>query len=269
MATAKEFLDRGSLASALETLVAEVKANPADTARRTFLFELLCFAGEWDRAEKQLEVVGHQSAKAEIGVQAYHQNIAAERARRRVFSQGEHPQFLTSPTSEISLQLMALAKLKENDLAGARQALDEAEEQRAALPGTIDGKPFEDFRDADDRVGSALEIFMQDRYTWLPFAHIKRLEIAAPAQLRDLLWARIRIETVSGLNGEAFVPALYAGSESHSDDRVKLGHVTEWKELGGDVVVPAGMRLFLVDGEDRGLFDARVIEFGSTENREE
>jgi type VI secretion system protein ImpE len=266
MATAKEFLDRGDLSSALDTLVKDVKANPADTARRTFLFEALCFAGEWDRAEKQLEVVGHQSAKAEIGVQAYHHNIAAERTRRRVFSDAEHPQFLTSPTSEISLQLMALARIKEKDPAGAKVSLKEAEEQRPALPGTVDGQPFEDFRDADDRVGSALELFMQDRYVWLPFAHIKKIEIAAPSQLRDLLWARIRIETVSGLNGEAFVPVLYAGSESHPDDRVKLGHVTEWKDLGNDLAVPVGMRLFLVDGEDRGLFESKVIEFG--ENRE-
>jgi type VI secretion system protein ImpE len=264
MATAKELVDRGDLAGALETLIQEVKASPADTTRRTFLFELLCFAGEWDRAEKQLEVIGHQSTKAEIGVQAYHQNIAGERARRRVFSTGEHPQFITSATDEVSLQLMALAKLKENDVAGAREALNQAEEQRPALAGSIDGTPFEDFRDADDRVGSVLEIFMQERYVWLPFAHIKRLEIAPPAQLRDLLWARIRIETVSGLNGEAFVPVVYAGSESHSDDRVKLGRVTEWKDIGNDLVVPAGMRLFLVDGEDRGLFESKVIKFGET-----
>lgn len=52
---AKELLDAGRLTAAIEQLGQEVKARPADTQRRTFLFELLCFAGEYDRAKRQLD----------------------------------------------------------------------------------------------------------------------------------------------------------------------------------------------------------------------
>src|SRR5438105_2775459 len=91
MKTAKELLAAGELRAAIEELTREVKSNPADTSRRTFLFELLCFAGEWDRAERQLDVIGHQSVQAEVGVQAYRNNLKAERDRRRLFSDGLQP----------------------------------------------------------------------------------------------------------------------------------------------------------------------------------
>jgi type VI secretion system protein ImpE len=63
MPTAKELLDAGKLAGAIEAATAEVKANPTDVPRRTTLFELLCFAGDWDRAEKQIDVIGQQSMR--------------------------------------------------------------------------------------------------------------------------------------------------------------------------------------------------------------
>ena len=51
---AKELLDAGKVREAEKVLSAFLRNNPADTALRTFLFELLCFSGQYDRAEKQL-----------------------------------------------------------------------------------------------------------------------------------------------------------------------------------------------------------------------
>ncbi len=48
----KEIFQAGKLADAIKTLGAEIREIPSDKQRRTFLFELLCFAGEFDRAEK-------------------------------------------------------------------------------------------------------------------------------------------------------------------------------------------------------------------------
>src|SRR5690606_2155784 len=52
--TAKQLFQAGQLNEAMKALAAEVRDNPTDPRRRTFLFELLCFAGEYDRAEKHL-----------------------------------------------------------------------------------------------------------------------------------------------------------------------------------------------------------------------
>jgi protein involved in temperature-dependent protein secretion len=67
MNDAKLQLDAGNLTGAVEAALKLVKTNPTNEAARTFLFELSCFSGEWERAEKQLEVIGHQDAKAMIG----------------------------------------------------------------------------------------------------------------------------------------------------------------------------------------------------------
>jgi type VI secretion system protein ImpE len=71
------------------------------------------------------------------------------------------------------------------------------------------------------------------------------------------------LETFDGVIGEAFVPALYCGSNQHPDDRVKLGRMTDWNQISDGLYRGAGLRLFLVDDHDRPMLDARTIEFGN------
>jgi len=257
----KALFDEGRLGPAIEELTRGVKADPSDTGLRTFLFELLCFAGDWDRAERQLDVIGHQDGRAAVGAQAYRNNINAERERRRLFADGMHPHFLTEPPPYADLLLAAVGSLREGDVGGARSALGRAEEERPRLAGRMNGRPFRDFRDADDFVGPVLELFVGGKYAWLPFEQIKKVEIAAPRSLRDLTWARARIESFDGTAGEVFVPTLYAGSGAHADDLVRLGRVTDWEEVGEDLYRAAGPRLFTVEGQEEQMFETREIEF--------
>jgi type VI secretion system protein ImpE len=185
----------GNLAGAIEEITREVKANPTDTARRSFLFELLCFAGEWDRAEKQLDVLAGQGATAEVGAKVYRNNLRAERERARLISEVSEPHFLAEPPAYVDMHLEALRQIRDGNTQAARDTLDRAEEERPALAGTLDGAAFEDLRDYDDRFAPVLEIIVSDKYTWLPFEQIKRIEVEPPEQLRDLIWARASIET--------------------------------------------------------------------------
>lgn len=260
-AAAKTLFDAGKLNEAIEALTGEVKASPADAARRTFLFELLCFAGQWDRAEKQLDVIGHQSAQADLGVQVYRNNIKAERERQRVFTEGVQPHFLNEPPAYVDYLVAALNQIREGNMTEARESLDRAEEERPALSGKLGEAEFQDLRDYDDTVGPVLELIVKDKYTWLPFEQVKRFEIMPPRQLRDLLWASARIEALDGTIGEVYVPALYAGSSQAEDDQVRLGRMTDWKQIGEEVYRAAGLRLFLVDGEDKTLFEVGGVEF--------
>ena len=59
--TATELYKAGKLSEAIQAIGAEVRENPTDVRRRTFLFELLCFAGEFDRAEKHLIVLAESA----------------------------------------------------------------------------------------------------------------------------------------------------------------------------------------------------------------
>ncbi len=260
---AKELFQAGKLNEAIEELLREVKANPNDEGRRTFLFELSCFVGDWERAERQLDVIGHQSAQAELGVMVYRANMNAEQERRRVFAEGVQPHFLREPPGYIDLHVAALGQISRGQLAEARATLDRAEEERPAIAGKFDGQDFQDFRDYDDRLGPVLELIVKDKYAWLPFEQIKLLEISPPKQLRDMIWASARIEALDGTVGEVYVPTLYPGTSDSENDQIRLGRMTDWKKVSEDLYSAVGQRLFLIDGGDRSLFEAKQIQFGA------
>lgn len=261
MSQARALFEAGKLEEAIEALLAEVKAHPSDAARRTFLFELSCFTGDWARAERQLDVIGHQSAQAELGVMVYRANINAEQERERVYREGVQPHFLKEPPPYIDLHIEALKQMLAGNTAEARATLDRAEEDRPAFSGKLDGKEFEDFRDYDDLVAPVLELIVKDKYVWMPFEQIRRFEVVPPKSLRDLLWASAKIEALDGTVGEVYMPALYAGTSEQSDDQVRLGRMTDWKPLGDDVLRTVGLRLFSVGGEEKSLFEAKAVEF--------
>lgn len=263
MSQAKELFQAGKLNEAIDELVREVKANPSDVSRRTFLFELSCLAGDWERAERQLDVIGHQSAEAELGVMVYRANMKAEVERRRVFAEGVQPHFLSEPPAYVDLHVAALSQIIRGEIAEARATLDRAEEERPAIAGKLGGQEFQDFRDYDDRIGPVLELIVKDKYVWLPFEQIRSMDITPPKQLRDMLWASARIEALDGTIGEVYVPTLYPGTYNSENDQVRLGRMTDWKDLGEDLYAAAGLRLLLVDGEDKSLFDIKAVEFAS------
>ena len=44
---------------------------------------------------------------------------------------------------------------------------------------------------------------------------------------------------------------------------MRLGRITDWREEDGEVL-PAGQKLFLVDGEEVPLLEVRTLEFNSS-----
>lgn len=58
----QQLFQAGRLDDAIQALNAEVRDNPTDAKRRTFLFELLCFSGDFARAEKQLDILEAKGA---------------------------------------------------------------------------------------------------------------------------------------------------------------------------------------------------------------
>jgi type VI secretion system protein ImpE len=258
---AKQLLDSGKLGAAIEELNQEVRAHPADPKLRTFLFETLCFAGDYERAQRQLDVLGQLDPKAESGTSVYRNVLAAERARINVANENQLPVFLLEPPAFVSLYLAALHRLREGNIAEARALLLEAMETQPAASGKIDGRPFADFGDADPLLAPFLEVIVNDRYTWVPFVQIKRFAIEVPRRLRDLLWAEARLETINGPSGNVLLPVLYAGSFRHPDEQVRLGRATEWEDLGEKLARGRGQRMFLADDDEKPMLQCRQVEF--------
>jgi type VI secretion system protein ImpE len=261
---AKELLDAGNLSGAIEQVTQDVKANPRDLKSRIFLFEMLCFAGELQRGERQLDAIAQTSGdvKVEIGVQLYRTLLHAENLRRGFFEGGQRaPKFFSEPPGYTALHLDAAAKLRENNLSDMEKLLEESRQLQNPVKGQRDGASFDDFRDGDDLLGPFLEVYFQSDYYWLAIDQIQQIEIAAPHTLRDLLWTPARVELRDRPLGDVFLPAQYYGSHAHPDDLVKLGRITDWKAVGENLLFGVGQRTFFADDTECPLLEMRKIEF--------
>ena len=266
MNEAKAQLDAGNLSGAVESALNAVKASPTDVMARTFLFELACFAGDLERAEKQLDVIGHQDNNAMIGSLIYRGNLKAERDRLKLFSDSQKPEFMMSPPDYVIGLLTANNRLREGNLAEAREILDQVENERPAFACKINGEEATDFRDYNDLTACVFEVIVKDTYVWLPIEQVERIEFIAPKSLRDLFWIQAKVETVNGTNGEMFFPALYANSFKSDNDQVRLGRMTDWRDAGEEIFIGEGMRMFWSDGKDKPILELNEIEFAVAEN---
>ena len=97
----RQLFDAGKLNAAIEALGSELRDNPTDTQRRTFLFELLCFAGNYDRAEKQLDILASGGPDAGMGVLLYRSALHAERVRADMFRKQTFP-LDSAPAGDVS-----------------------------------------------------------------------------------------------------------------------------------------------------------------------
>ena len=261
MNDAKLQLDAGNLTAAVESALKLVKTNPTNEAARTFLFELSCFSGQWDRAEKQLEVIGHQDTNAMIGSLIYRQNFKAERDRMKLFGDGLKPEFLGPEPPHITGLLNAINRVREANTVEAQTEIDRVEEERPAYPCEINGEGFTDFRDYNDLTMCVFEAFFKDSYVWLPFENVLTINFFKPKTLRDLYWIQAEVELVNGLQGEMFFPALYSGTWKSENDQVRLGRMTDWRDVGDEVFVGEGTKLFWMDGRDKSILDITSVKF--------
>jgi type VI secretion system protein ImpE len=228
--TAQSLFQAGRLEDAIGALNAELRNNPTDTQRRTFLFELLCFAGNFDRAEKQLDILSQGGQQAAMGTLLYQSALHAERTRQKMFETDGLPLFSEAPQ---------------------------------VVSGTFNGKPFASIEDGDPRVGPRLELFAAGQYTLLPLAHIESVRMQAPKRLRDLLWAPVIVRTAPSFKGvelgEVIMPIMAPGSWQDEDDSIRLGRSTAWIALEDGREAPIGQRVLRIDGDEVPLLELRDL----------
>lgn len=261
MNDAKLQLDAGNLSGAVDSALNLVKTNPTSVPGRTFLFELCCFSGDWERAEKQLDVIGHQDANAMMGSLIYRQNFKAERDRLNLFENGTRPEHAMPFPDYVEDLLKANELVREGKSAEARELLDSVEENRPAFRCKVDGESFSDLRDYNDLTMCVFEIILKDTYIWAPFEQVKKIEFLDRKSLRDVFWLQANVELANGMEGEMFLPSLYAGTWRHQDDKVRLGRSVDWRDAGDDLYIGEGTKLFWMDGRDRSILDIKSIEF--------
>jgi len=229
----------GNLQAAIQALGDELKKQPLDAKRRIFLFELLCFAGEYDRAEKHLNVLSDANPQAAAGAMLYRSALHAERERQTMFANGTFPISTARPSPA----------------------------------GELNGERFDGFADADPRIGANLEAFIAGSYTWIPFAYIEAIETEPPKRLRDLLWIPAVLHTTAEFRlqdlGEVLLPAIAPLSSKDPDDAVRLGRTTVWRDDAEHGQLPFGQKLLLCGEEEISFLEMRKLAFDHAGERAE
>ena len=248
--TAKEKYQQGDLQGAIAACVEEVKAKPGDIGARAFFAELLCFNGQLERADAQMEAISKLDAAAMTGVAMVRQLARAETARQQFFAMGRVPEFLTKPSAAMEKRLLASVEIREHRFPQAAALLAEAEAARPQLTGTLEGKPFTGLRDLDDVLAGLLEVLTSTgKYYWVPFEEIESVTFHAPDKPRDLIWRPAELSVKQGAEGIVYIPALYPASHKAAADQARLGRVTEWEQPPGGPVTGIGQKTLLI-GED-------------------
>lgn len=256
---AAELIKQGKLAECVKALEAEIRQNPAEPKLRTFLFQVLCVLGQWDRAMTQLGVVGDMDPRALLMVQACRAAIACELIRERVFAGETTPLVLGEPEPWIGWMIQALAMDAQGKGDAAQELRDKAFEAAPATGGTLTAgsneapstHTFEWIADADPRMGPILEAIVDGKYYWIPFHRIAQIRLDPPEDLRDAVWTPGQFVWTSGGAGVGFVPTRYPGSSREGvSDQLRLARGTNFD------ADPLGQRVL---GTDAGEFDLMTV----------
>ncbi len=251
MSSPVELFQAGRLKDAVALATERVRDDPTNVTARSQLSELLCFTGDLERADKQLDAAAQIDPEVMVGTSLLRHLIRSEVTRREVFEQGRVPEFLSEPGESAQKRLKALLALREGAAAEAAQLVAEAASEEPLVRVTIDEGVQSGFRDLDDVLGPILEVYTATgKYYWVPVHLVRRIEMSPIETLADMLWRSAQIETVGDVNGRVHLPAIYYGSQQSADERVWMGRATEWEEASpGGCVRGRGQKEYLV-GDD-------------------
>lgn len=257
--TAKELLKAGRLAEARKVLIEEVKASPADAGKRTLLFQVLAFQGEWDKAARHIDLITTQDPTRAVGAQIYLNIILAEKERLKVMKLESLPSVLPEPPSYFKTYMGYLDSLKQGDYKQARKLIAKIDKARPPITGTVNGRAFSGISETDAFLYCFLEAFVHENYVWIPFEALRELIVEEPKTALDLIWVPASITTWEGLTLNCRLPVIYPETFLHEDEQMKTGRLTDWKPLEGGLAKGLGQHVYQVGDQDVALLDVRQL----------
>jgi type VI secretion system protein ImpE len=255
-----EALRSGGVHATLAALKQDVRKAPRDPRLRTFLFQMFCVVGDWDRALTQLSMVAELDPLALPMAQTYRAAIGCEVLRERVFRGERSPTTLGDPGPWLVLLIEATRMLAAGRADEASRLRETAFQAAPESEGWLNDTPYSWIADADPRLGPALEVFVDGHYVWAPFAQLRSIRLEPPADLRDQVWMPAHFTWSNDREAFGFIPTRYPGSATASDPALALSHKTEWQDTGAEWPLPLGQRVLVTDVSEVALMDIRKIE---------
>lgn len=259
---ALERLNAGDLSGAIRTAQESLKAKPADPSQRFLLADLLCFRGDFERAEGHYETVMKQSPDWALPTAMARHLVRAASMRQHCFVDGAVPEFV-APIDEVAeIQLRLWTDHRGGDAAGVQSGLERLQEYGDRQVGQCDGKPFVSFRDLDDSTLSCLEVMTDGgKYYWVPWHRVEALDFEPVTGHRDLLWRTARLQVRGGPDATVHVPVQYPATSSGHTDALLLGRETDWEEYATGLTGGIGQRVFMAGDEEVPVLEIKSLRF--------
>lgn len=258
----KQYLDAGQLQRAIDQAQQALRLAPAANGLRACFVELLCLAGQLDRADEVLASFAKHHPDWAVGAVNLRQLVRAQCARLAL-QRGQLADGLVA-TPGVSLEALLALNLhlfrgQRDQAKAASDALEQARSKCIFRVGDIQGE----IRDCDDSLNGYLEGLGTDgRYYLWQWSEIQTIHFHIPSSPIELVWRRAELELVDGGHGEAFLPLTYAASAT---DLQQLGRATDWVDHGLGLATGVGLKMHLVGDSVVALDGRRQLERQQTE----
>lgn len=243
MNAVREALAAGYLDEAIELAQQKLKKSPADNDLRAYLVEMLCIAGQLERADEVLTALARRHPDWIPGAANLRQLLRAQQARLALRAGQLADDVVATPGPALEALLAINFHLGQGELEEAQEAAFALERARTSCDFTTDGS-YRDIRDCDDSLNGYLEGLGTDGrfYLW-QWGEIASLRLHPATSPVELVWRRAEINLADGRQGEAFVPLTYT---AELNDSYSLGRETDWQEHASGLVTGLGLKMFLV-----------------------
>jgi type VI secretion system protein ImpE len=196
------------------------------------LCQLLCFSGDWSKADTQLSTIIQQDPEMAIGVGLIRQLIRAEVSRRQFYFEGGTPELIGDPSPALEAILKALLATREGEEEELIRQTSMINQTCPLISGTVNNEPFELGRDLDDLLQGFAEVLTSNgKFFLIPWASINTISFRAPERLQDQIWRSASIEAAGDINGEVYLPTRYCSSPEASNslsETLLMGTETNW-----------------------------------------
>ncbi len=248
----------------IKNIKSKIKDNPLIIDFRIELLQYECLKGLWESALKNIDMCLKVSSNNQYN-KLFWNNILCEMQREAIFNNELDVYFVDAEINHYSkLQYEIFHDYfftqKSKETGNSKLLNDVAHEFNVTLNNgeVLKGA----FRDTDDRINSILEIYVNDKYSWISIHNIKSIEFYENQFLVDLIWRRALITLKNAKQLACFVPVRYFSNTLDTDDEdFVLAKKTQWRADQNNLYCGIGQKTFeLSDGTDFGILDIKKID---------
>lgn len=258
----KDYLAAGELQAAIEHVQCLVRKAPSALDMRPCLIELLCLAGDLERADEVLTNLAKHHPDWIPGAANLRQLLRAQQARLALREGKLADDVVVTPGPALKALLALNLHLSQGELVEACKAATDLEASRTTCVVQV-GEATGDIRDCDDSLDGYVDGLGTDgRYYLWQWSEVQSIRLHAPSSPVELIWRRADFELADGRQGEVFLPLTYAAS---STDSQRLGRETDWLEHADGLVTGVGTKTYLVGDTAVVLDGTSLVERQSIE----